>query len=158
MITIVSDPKVRQYELTFLLQAGLTSAEVKKIADSLAELLTKYNLTIDAQQDWGKKDLAYAIKFGAKRQTEALYHHWLLTGPASALPALERELNLLPTLMRYLLVVADGRASATVTNDQVAKEEETQEPAAKKPVTRKKTTSTAKKKADTPVAAKPAKE
>lgn len=157
MITIVSDPKVRQYELTFLLQAGLTSAEVKKIADSLAELLTKHNLTIDAQQDWGKKELAYAIKFGAKRQTEALYQHWLLTGPASAIPALERELNLLPTLMRYLLVVADGR-TATVANDQVAKEEETQEPAAKKPVARKKTASTAKKKADAPVAAKPAKE
>lgn len=151
MIPIIADPKVRHYELTFLLQAGLTSAEVKKIAESLVEILTKHQMTVSVQQDWGKKELAYTLKYGAKKQTEALYHHWVITGPASAMSALEKDLTLFHSFMRYLLVVADsqvGKEGVAIASD--AKSES--KPATKKTATRSKTTSASKTKAKDVVA------
>lgn len=105
---IAVDPRVRQYELTFLIQAGLTTSEQKKIVDEVVALLAKHQAKLGTQAEWGKKDLAYPIKFAGKPQFEAHYYHWQVTVAASALPKIEHELNLMTTLMRYLLIVVEA--------------------------------------------------
>ena len=103
---IVADKKIRDYELTFLLSSSLTSAESKKIQESLASLVVKHKGELKSQTEWGKKTLTYTIKFAGKRYNEANYFHWLLKFETSSLAKFEHDLRLEQSILRYLLVLA----------------------------------------------------
>ncbi len=104
---ILVDERVRQYELTFILPANLTSTELKQSFETIIDLVKKYQGEVVRQEDWGKRPFAYTIKKGGKRYLEGAYHHWIISLAAKKVSDLERELFLLPGLIRSLLIKAE---------------------------------------------------
>lgn len=111
---ISKDLAKRSYELTFLLSAELETAAVAEAVDQIKKQLAKNKAKIVAEEEWGKKELAYAIKHAGKQQAEAFYYHWQLEMPTDQTQALHKALSLHPQVMRCLLVVSTPVADATV--------------------------------------------
>ena len=121
---IIVDKKVRAYELTFLLRSDLTSAEIKKIQESLVALVAKHKGELKSQTEWGKKALAYTIKSTGKRYTEADFFHWVIQFETSHLAKFEHDLRLEQAILRYLLVLArETGADKAESNTNYAAEE-----------------------------------
>ncbi len=112
MLQLTADARVRQYELTFLVPASLTSTELTQATDAVAGLVKKYHLTLISQDDWGKKELAYPIKKAGTRHNQALFKHWVLEGSTTEIQAFERDLYLQGSLLRHLLVLAEAAEAA----------------------------------------------
>lgn len=105
---LVKDKRARSYELTYLLPEALTSSEVAQANEAIEQLLKKHKVKILNQEDWGKKALAYPIKYKSKKQYEAYYTHMVLEAESSAMPKFENDLYLNQDVIRHLLVVADS--------------------------------------------------
>lgn len=106
MMELVKDKRVRQYELTYLLPEALSSTEVASAKEAVESLLKKHKISIVSQEDWGKKALAYPIKFKSQKQYEAHYLHMVLEAEAVHMPKFENDLYLKQEVIRHLLVVA----------------------------------------------------
>jgi len=106
MIKIVKDNQKRDYELTYLLPAYFTSAELNKHKAVVEELVKKHKGEIKNTEDWGKKTLAYRIKKAGKSHSEAVYIHLVLTFLPEKVQKFAREVQLLDDLLRHLLVVS----------------------------------------------------
>jgi len=104
---LVKDKRVRNYELTYLLPEVLTSSEVAKAKEAIEQLLKKHSVKILSQDDWGKKALAYPIKYKSKKQYEAVYTHIVLEADADVMPKFENDLYLNQDVIRHLLVLAE---------------------------------------------------
>ena len=108
---LVKDKRVRTYELTYLLPAALTSSEVATAKEAIEQLLKKHKVTIISQDDWGKKALAYPIKYKSQKQYEAYYTHMVLEAESSRMPKLENDLYLKQEIIRHLVVAASTTAT-----------------------------------------------
>lgn len=111
MMELIKEKRVRQYELTTLLPSALTSAEVTNTKDAIEKLLKKNSVTVLSQEDWGKKEMAYPIKYKSVKQYEAFYTHMVLEADASDIHVFEKDLYLQPSVMRHLLVLAEKESS-----------------------------------------------
>jgi ribosomal protein S6 len=107
---LVVSPKIRLYELTYLVPGSFASSEVAGVDESIAKLVKKYKLTLKSQEDWGRKPLAYMIRHSGKKNTEAYFKHLVLEGDAAQVPAFEADLYLQPSVIRHLLVIAEPEA------------------------------------------------
>lgn len=107
MMELVKDKRVRQYELTYLLPEALATTDVATVKEAIATLLKKNKITILSSEDWGKKVLAYPIKYKSKKQHEAYYVHLVLEAESSQIPAFEKALYLKQEVIRHLIVVAE---------------------------------------------------
>ena len=113
---------VRRYELTYLLPVSYTETELKGFRDAVEKSLTKNKAQVESTEDWGKKRLAYAIKFNQSAQTEAHYVHVVFSADPSAIKGIESDLVLNSSLVRYLLVTADERVSKEKVKPSKAEE------------------------------------
>jgi len=52
---------MRHYELVFAVKPTLTEEELKKVIESVKNLITSENGEIYNEEDWGRKELAYPI-------------------------------------------------------------------------------------------------
>lgn len=104
---LVKDKRVRKYELTYLLPGVLTSAEATQAKEVIVALLKKNKITIVSQEDWGKRELAYPIKYKSKKQNEAYYTHMVLEAESSDMPKFENDLYLKQEVIRHLIVIAE---------------------------------------------------
>ena len=93
----------RNYELTVVLSAQLSSTDLTKLEKSIESLLTKVGGKVDNKEDWGSRKFTYEIQ----KQTEGYYRHLIVELPSDAVEKLRRELMLLQGLMRYLIVVQE---------------------------------------------------
>lgn len=107
MMKLVKDKRVRNYELTYLLPEALTSSEVAQAKEAIEQLLKKHKVKILSQEDWGKKAMAYPIKYKSKKQYEAFYVHMVLEADSSAMPKFEKNLYLNQDVIRHLVVLTD---------------------------------------------------
>ncbi len=98
--------EVRRYEVTYLVGAAYTTAEMNAIKDEVVSMVGRENGEIVETQDWGKKTLAYVIKKDGKRYSEAVYTHLIVKMPASKARALIRNIELKREVIRSLLVEA----------------------------------------------------
>jgi len=112
MMEILASVRVRQYELTYLLPGSLSSSEVSTINESIAKLLKKQSIKILSQEDWGKKELAYPIKFKSKKNYEAFYTHMVLETDAAKIGKFEKGLSLIQEVIRHLIVLAEKESSS----------------------------------------------
>jgi len=113
MMELVKDKRVRKYELTYLLPVALSSSEVASAKEAIEALLKKHKITIVSQDDWGKKFLAYPIKYKSQKQHEAFYTHIILEAESAKMPKFEKDLYLKQEVIRHLIVVAEGETKAT---------------------------------------------
>lgn len=115
---IPADSIIRVYELTYLLPVGTTDAELSQSRDAIVKLVTKHKGKILETQDWGKKTLAYKIRFQGKYHTEAVYTHLVIEFSPDSLPKFERVLQLEGKLMRQLLVVSETPVEEAATETE----------------------------------------
>lgn len=95
----------REYELTYLIGAGYTTAEINSLNDEIVALIGKSGGEIINTDDWGKKKLAYAIKKDGKLYQEAIYTHLVIKMPVDKLNDLNRNIDLKRPVLRSLLVL-----------------------------------------------------
>lgn len=95
----------REYELTYLIGAGYTTAEINSLNDEIVALIGKSGGEIINTDDWGKKKLAYAIKKDGKLYQEAIYTHLVIKMPVDKLNDLNRNIDLKRPVLRSLLVI-----------------------------------------------------
>ncbi len=107
MIKIVKDTAETQYELTYLLPPSYTDAQLKEIQEKVKKLVQKNDGKIVAEDDWGKKALAYEIKHNGERYQTAHYVHWTVEFEPEKAAEFKPGLNLVDEVMRYLLVVKE---------------------------------------------------
>jgi len=105
MMKLVTDGRVRKYELTFLIPINFTTTEVSKLLEQIESLCKKHKTEVVSKTEWGEQALAYAIRYKGKPLNSAVYHHWVLEAPAKQTAPLERALRLTPEIVRFLLVV-----------------------------------------------------
>jgi small subunit ribosomal protein S6 len=104
-MSVKKEAVMREYELTYLIGAGYTAAEMNSIQDEVVTLVGKSEGEIVETQDWGKKVLAYAIKKDGKTYTEAVYIHLVLKLPTELAQSFGRSVELKRQILRSLLVV-----------------------------------------------------
>ena len=109
---ILEVARVRQYELTYLMPGSLSSSEVSKTNEAIEKLLKKHSIKILSQDDWGKKDLAYPIKFKSKKNYEGFYNHMVIETDASKIGEFEKGLRLIQEVIRHLIVLAEKETSS----------------------------------------------
>jgi small subunit ribosomal protein S6 len=107
LMQIPADPRLREYELTYILPASYTTDEAAKIHDKIKSAVTKAKGKVVNREDWGKKNFAYKIKHDGKSYLEGVYTHLIIELDRSAVADIERELQLNQKLLRYLLVIAE---------------------------------------------------
>lgn len=111
MIELTQSEVVREYELTYLLPTTLTSSETAQAQEKIAQGIGKLGGSVVTSEDWGKRELAYAIRHSGSDRTEALYTHVVVSLPAKNAQALERELQLNTQVMRHLLILAEPKTA-----------------------------------------------
>lgn len=109
---IVASTRVRQYELTYLVPASLSSSDVSTAHEAVEKLLKKHKIKVLSQDDWGKKAMAYPIKYKGTRNLEAYYNHMVLETDASNINKFEKGLYLIQEVIRHLIVLAEKESSS----------------------------------------------
>lgn len=103
--------KSRSYELTYLIPGDKTSVQVTSVETAIKRLAKKHQVSVVSEEDWGKREMAYTIKHGGARQTEAHYKHAVLEADPANVQAFEKDLYLNTDVMRHLLVLAEQPTS-----------------------------------------------
>lgn len=105
---IPQDKRIRTYELTYLIPAGLSSDESKAVVDQVEKLIKKYKGKIVQTEDWGKKNLAYTIQRAGKKYLEAEYKHLQIELETNQVQSFNRDVQLNQNILRHLLVIEEG--------------------------------------------------
>ena len=106
-LKLVSDPHVRTYELTYLVSPETSEVDLQTLKDDFSALAKKYHGEVKTVEDWGRKEMAYAIKHNGQMQRGAHYLYTVLEMEAAYAPKFERDVQLDARLIRHLLVVAE---------------------------------------------------
>lgn len=108
-----ADVRAREYELTYLLPTFYTDGEARKLQSSIEEMIGKFQGSDIKVEPWGKQRLAYSLRRGGKKHTEAVYTHLKFTLPSIQAPLLDAQVKLKPEILRYLLVVSEPTPPST---------------------------------------------
>ncbi len=92
---------MRNYELVCILQPDLEDTAFKEAVDKVKGWVTEAGGTVDKEDIWGKRKLAYLIR----KQSEGQYVLLNIAMPADTTKELERNIRFLEPVMRYMLTV-----------------------------------------------------
>jgi small subunit ribosomal protein S6 len=92
-----------KYELMVILKPLLPEDIRAGIQKRLESLLKKFKGEIKAQDNWGKKHLAYPIK----KNDEGYYIVYQLEMDPSTIDSFKQELKLISDILRFLLTKTD---------------------------------------------------
>lgn len=104
----------RMYELTYLIPSGYTETELGQIKKEIETLVKKHGGSVEKQEDWGKKPLAYRIKKAGKMIEEASYFYFEISFEPTKAQAFERDVYLVTKLLRHLFVSAEPETAGDV--------------------------------------------
>ena len=93
-----------EYELTVLVHPD-AERDLDKHLKTVRDVIESADGTIKAEDNWGKKKLAYTIK----KEDFAIYVVFTLELPANAPLKISNTLNITDTVLRYLLVKVDEK-------------------------------------------------
>jgi small subunit ribosomal protein S6 len=99
---------VRDYELMVVLDPNLDDAAIDALNTRIQNMVTQRGGTIENVDTWGRKRLAYPI--GRFRDGVYILSRFQL--PPNAAGEIERALKLTESIIRHLLVRAEGLAPA----------------------------------------------
>ncbi len=112
MMKILAYTRVRQYELTYLVPGSLSSSDVSKTNEAVEKLLKKHKIKVVSADDWGKRKMAYPIKFKGTKNYEAFYTHMVLETDSLVIGKFEKNLHLIQEVIRDLIVLAEKETSS----------------------------------------------
>lgn len=93
---------MKNYELMYILMPDLAEDAIKAENAALQKIITDNGGKITGVNEWGMKDLAYAIK----KQTKGYYVVVNFTADSKALSEFDRIVSLDAKVMRFLVTVA----------------------------------------------------
>ena len=99
---------MRDYELTVVLDPNLDDAAIDAMNTRIQTLATQRGGTIENVDVWGRRRLAYPIG----RYRDGVYILYRMQLPPNAAAEIERALKLTESVIRHLLVRAEGLAPA----------------------------------------------
>ena len=92
---------MRNYELVCIIHPDLDETAFKEAVDNIKGWITEAGGTVDKEDVWGKRKLAYLIQ----KQREGQYVLLTISMPADATAELERKIRFLEPVMRHMLTV-----------------------------------------------------
>ncbi len=95
----------RKYEIGFIINPESSEEEVKKITDSVTDVIKKAKGTIENIDEWGRRKMAYPIQ----KHKEGIYTFINVEAPGSVFVAVERRLKLTEKVMRFIVLRLDDR-------------------------------------------------
>jgi len=95
----------RIYEELFILRPDITEEEIGPVVDQLRGIITAAGGTVDKEERWGVRKLAYRIA----KKNEGFYILLQFTCPASTVKELERRLRVNDAVLKYLTVRIDEK-------------------------------------------------
>jgi small subunit ribosomal protein S6 len=95
----------RKYEIGFIINPEATEEEVKKIIDSIVEIVKKADGNIENVDEWGRRKLAYPIQ----KHNEGIYIFINVDAVGSVFVAVERRLKLTEKVMRFVVLRLDDK-------------------------------------------------
>ncbi|MBV9329770.1 MAG: 30S ribosomal protein S6 [Chloroflexi bacterium] len=99
---------MRDYELMVVLDPNLDEAAVDALNARIQTMVTQRGGSIESVEAWGRKRLAYPIG----RYRDGVYILSRFQMPPNAAAEIERSLKLTESVIRHLLVRAEGLAPA----------------------------------------------
>jgi len=95
----------RIYEELFILRPDVTDEEVGPVIDQIRTVVTTAGGTVDKEERWGVRKLAYRIE----KRNEGYYVLLQITCPATTVKELERRLRVNDNILKYLTVRIDEK-------------------------------------------------
>lgn len=92
---------MRNYELVCIVHPDLDVTAFKEAVETVKGWITEAGGTIEKEDVWGKRKLAYLIQ----KQREGQYVLLTISMPAEATAELERKVRFLEPVMRHMLTV-----------------------------------------------------
>ena len=92
------------YECVFIVRQDLSRADVTRLSDSFAAIITEKGGSLVKQEYWGLRSLAYKISKNKKGH----YVMLALEAPAEAVKEMERVMRLNEEVIRMLTVRVDA--------------------------------------------------
>lgn len=111
---------MREYELTVVLHPDLES-DLEATLTKVRGIVTSNGGTINKEDNWGKKRLAYRIN----KEDFGLYVYFEVELPAEAVAKVNATLNITDEALRFLLVSVDPKARAAA--EEAAAKAQTEE-------------------------------
>jgi small subunit ribosomal protein S6 len=103
---------VRDYELMVVLDPNLDDAAIEALNTRIQTLVTQRGGTIENIDPWGRRRLAYPIG----RYRDGVYILTRMQLPPNAAAEIERALKLTESVIRHLLVRAEGLTPAAAAS------------------------------------------
>ena len=99
---------MREYELMVVLDPNLDESVIEALNTRIQNMVTQRGGTLESVESWGRKRLAYPIG----RYRDGAYILSRFQMPPNAAAEIERALKLTESVIRHLLVRAEGLAPA----------------------------------------------
>ncbi len=95
----------RKYEVGFVINPEASEEEVKKIIDSIVEIIKNADGNIENVDEWGRRKLAYPVQ----KHKEGIYVFINANMKGSTFVAIERRLKLTEKVMRFIVLRMDDK-------------------------------------------------
>jgi small subunit ribosomal protein S6 len=95
----------RSFEIGFIINPEATEEEVKKIIDSVVDIVKKAGGTIENVDEWGRRRLAFPMH----RHNEGIYTFINAEVVGSVFVDIERRLKLSEKVMRFIILRLDDK-------------------------------------------------
>jgi small subunit ribosomal protein S6 len=110
------------YELLYIVHPDLESS-IDKITSQIKGFIEKRGGSINYEEDWGKRKLAYEIN----KSDVGLYILWFFSAPKKSLAKIEKDIRLTEEVMRYIILAMDETKSKAKSKPKAKKAEITEE-------------------------------
>lgn len=99
----------REYETIYIMRTDVKDEDVTKVRDRVEGVLEKSGGHMLKFDDWGQRKLSYQIRDAAdgKRFDYGRYHYYRYLAPSNGVAELERNLNLLGGVLKFLTIKLD---------------------------------------------------
>lgn len=99
---------MNQYEVMYVIDPALEDGARVELINRFSDLVKKNGGEIDRVDEWGKRRLAYAINY----KTEGYYVLMYIKAPSELPRELERNMQIVDSVLRYLVVRYEGALPA----------------------------------------------
>ena len=99
---------MNQYEVMYVLDPALDDSARAEMISRFSDLVVKNGGEVDRIDEWGKRRLAYVIRY----KNEGYYVLMYIKGPSELPRELERNMRIADSVLRYLVIRYEGELPA----------------------------------------------
>ena len=91
---------MNKYELLYIIDNDLAEDQKKAVVEKISAIITSNEGTVDKEDVWGTRKLAYAMNF----KTEGYYVLVEFTAPAQVPAMIERQIRIMDETYRCMII------------------------------------------------------